>query len=114
MKTALFAFNGDSVCFIHVLVNALDMDERGGEVRIIIEGSATALLNDFAEARGIGQNHFQSCLEKGLIASACLACSNKTGGSRGAEKLGIPLDGEIHGHPSMQSWRDKGFDIITF
>lgn len=27
-KVALFAFNGDSMCFIHVLLNALDLKEE--------------------------------------------------------------------------------------
>lgn len=114
MKTVLFAFNGDPVCFIHVLVNALDMHQKGHEVAIVIEGSATALLKDFAAGKGIGQNHFQSCLDQGLIASACLACSKKTGGEGGAEELGIPLDGTVYGHPSMLQWQEKGFTIITF
>ena len=31
-KVVLFAFNGDFMCFIHVLVNALDLHEKGYEV----------------------------------------------------------------------------------
>jgi hypothetical protein len=27
-KIALFVFNGDPMCFIHVLLNALDMEEK--------------------------------------------------------------------------------------
>ena len=29
MKTVLFVFNGDPMCFIHVLLNALDMHAAG-------------------------------------------------------------------------------------
>lgn len=29
------------MCFVHVLLNALDMQERGYEVKVILEGSAT-------------------------------------------------------------------------
>lgn len=43
-KIVLFAFNGDFMCFIHVLLNALDMNEKGHEVKIVIEGSATKLI----------------------------------------------------------------------
>lgn len=43
-KFALFVFNGDPMCFIHVLLNALDMSEKGYEARIIIEGAATKLI----------------------------------------------------------------------
>ena len=40
-KFALFAYNGDFMCFIHVLLNALDMKKRGHEVKLVIEGAAT-------------------------------------------------------------------------
>jgi len=43
-KTALFVFNGDPMCFIHVLLNALDMKKNGQDARIIIEGSAVKLI----------------------------------------------------------------------
>jgi hypothetical protein len=35
-KIALFVFNGDPMCFIHVLLNALDMSEKGYEAKIVI------------------------------------------------------------------------------
>ncbi len=38
MKFALFVFNGDPMCFIHVLLNALDMADKQAEVKVIIEG----------------------------------------------------------------------------
>ena len=36
-KVALFAFNGDPMCFAHVLLNALDMFEKGFKVKVVIE-----------------------------------------------------------------------------
>ena len=48
-KIALFVFNGDSMCFIHVLLNALDMNEKGYESKIVIEGAATRLIPDLAK-----------------------------------------------------------------
>ena len=44
MKVALFVFNGDPMCFIHVLLNALDLNEKGIEAHNIVEGAATKLL----------------------------------------------------------------------
>jgi hypothetical protein len=32
-KLALFAFNGDSLCFVHVLLNAVDLREKGMKSR---------------------------------------------------------------------------------
>ena len=35
-KLAFFAFNGDFICFAHVLLNAIDMKENGHEVKIVM------------------------------------------------------------------------------
>ena len=39
-RLVLVAFNGEPVCLDHVLLNALDMEERGFDVKLVIEGSA--------------------------------------------------------------------------
>ena len=48
-KYALFAFNGDPMCFIHVILNALDLNQKGYEVKVIVEGSATKLADQFQD-----------------------------------------------------------------
>ena len=47
-KAVLFVFNGDPMCFIHVLLNAINMNDKGQEVRLIIEGAATRLIPELA------------------------------------------------------------------
>ncbi len=37
-KTAFFAFKGNPICFVHVLLNAIDLHEKGGVVKIITGG----------------------------------------------------------------------------
>ena len=48
-KVVLFAFNGELMCFVHVLLNALEMKTKGYEVKIVIEGSATRLIPEIAK-----------------------------------------------------------------
>ncbi|MBW2591857.1 MAG: cytoplasmic protein, partial [Deltaproteobacteria bacterium] len=43
-KIVLFVFNGDPMCFIHVLLNAMDMKAKTYDIKIIIEGSAVQLI----------------------------------------------------------------------
>ena len=43
-KFVLFVFNGDPMCFIHVLLNALDMKAKEHEAKIIIEGASVKLI----------------------------------------------------------------------
>ena len=49
-KVALFAFNGEAMCFVHVLLNALEMRDKGYEVKMVIEGTATKLIKDLTAA----------------------------------------------------------------
>jgi hypothetical protein len=49
MKKVVFVvFNGDPLCFIHVLLNALDMKDKGYDARIVMEGAATKLIPELA------------------------------------------------------------------
>lgn len=50
MKTALFVFNGEPMCFIHVLLNALDLHDHGHETCIVMEGASVALAPALAKA----------------------------------------------------------------
>ena len=47
-KVVLVAFNGELMCFAHVLLNALDMNEKGYDVKVVIEGSATKSLSSLS------------------------------------------------------------------
>jgi hypothetical protein len=95
MKIALFVFNGDPMCFIHVLLNALDMQARDDECRIVVEGAATGLISDLA-----GPDHpLNKLWEKTLAA---------------AREQGLTLLDEMNGHPSMARYRSEGYEIITF
>jgi hypothetical protein len=53
-KFAMFAFNGDPMCFIHVLINALDLKEKGHDVALVIEGSSVRLTSLLSDGAGLG------------------------------------------------------------
>jgi len=113
-KKVIFAFRGDPLCFIHVLLNGIDLHERGQEGLIIIEGEAVTLVPEMSKP-----GHFLSALYKkaknlGILHAACKACSIKLKVEKEIEKEGIPLIGDMSGHPSMGSFIEKGYQIITF
>ncbi len=55
---ALFAFNGEPMCFLHVLLNALDMKARGFGVKLVLEGASVKLVpSAFRRVRGVQQDH---------------------------------------------------------
>ena len=113
-KVALFAFNGDPLCFVHVLLNALDMENRGYDVKVIIEGSATKTVNLLNEPQTQFNNLYKKVIEKDLIDCVCKACAVKMGALQGVEEQGLPLCAEMNGHPSMAKYIEQGYIIITF
>ena len=112
-KFALFVFNGDPMCFIHVLLNALDMKEKGHDGKIVIEGSATKLLPELAKPDNPLHKLWKKVKEAGLVDGVCKACSNKLGTLDAAKEQGLTLLDEMSGHPSMARYRDEGFEIIS-
>ena len=113
-KNVLFVFNGDPMCFIHVLLNALDMKERGHEVKIVVEGAATGLLPDLEKSENPLHGLWKKVKQHGLVEGACKACSQKLGTAAEAEKQGLALLGDMTGHPGMAAYQQAGFQIITF
>ncbi len=111
---ALFVFNGDPMCFIHVLLNALDMDRRGHEVRLVIEGAATGLLPQLEAEDHPLHKLWKKTLASGLVDGVCKACAAKTGGLETARGLGLTLRDDMNGHPSMAAYRQAGCELVTF
>ncbi|MEA1949433.1 MAG: cytoplasmic protein [Thermodesulfobacteriota bacterium] len=113
-KMALFVFNGDPICFIHVLLNALDMKEKTYEVKVIIEGAATKLVPELAKSDNPLHKLWEKAKSAGLIEGVCKACSNKMGTMEAAKDQELTFLDEMTGHPSMARYRDDGFEIVTF
>ena len=113
-KIAVFAFNGEPMCFVHVLLNTLDMADKGYAVKLVIEGSATGLITDLAQPGATFGHLYQQVRERGLIDCVCNACAEKTQSIDSAREQGLPLCAELKGHPSMHRYMDEGYEIITF
>jgi hypothetical protein len=113
-KIALFVFNGDPMCFIHVLLNALDMKAKGDEAKIIIEGASVKLIPELAESGNPLNGLWKKNLEMGLIEGVCKACSSKLGTLAAAQEQGLALLDDMSGHPGMSGYRHRGYEIITF
>lgn len=113
-KIALFAFNGEAMCFVHVLLNALDMNQKGYEVKIIIEGSATKLVEELANETTPFANLYKKVKNLGLIDCICKACANKMNALDAAVDQQLALCDELSGHPSMVKYMEQGFEIVTF
>ncbi len=114
-KVALFAYNGDSLCFIHVLLHAFDMESKNYDVKIVIEGSACKLVKEFAD----NPDHptaklYEKAKKENLIGGVCKACANKLGALEAAQAQGLHLYDDMMGHPSITSFLEQGYQVFTF
>ena len=113
-KYALFAFNGETMCFVHALLNALDMKKKGYGVRLIIEGTATKQVKELYDPAKPFANLYGKMLAEGLLDGVCRACAAKTGSLDSAQAQGLPLVDDMSGHPGFSRYLKEGFEIITF
>ncbi len=113
-KFALFSFNGDPMCFIHVLLNALELNVNGHEVKVIIEGASTKLIPELTKQGSILFPLYHKAKSEGLIKGVCKACANKMGTLEAAKAEGFQLLDDMSGHPSMAGFINLGYEIITF
>lgn len=113
-KAVIFAFRGDPICFVHVLLNGLEMAAKGMEGKIIIEGDAVKLVSEMAVPGHFLNQLYVKAKTQGLIIGACRACSTKLGVVAQIEAENIALVGEMSGHPSMSEYIEKGYNVITF
>jgi hypothetical protein len=113
-KAALFVFNGDPMCFIHVLLNALDMDARGWQAKIVVEGAATRLLIDLGKSDNQLKILWEKVKTKNLVHGVCKACSAKLGTLAEAQAQGLALLDDMSGHPGMAGFCEQGYEVVTF
>ena len=112
-KIALFAFRGEAGCLAHVLLNAMDMREKGWDVAVIIEGAATKAAAELVEPGAEYHELYGQVKELGMIDCVCRACAFKNGVLDRLEKQNVPWGTEMRGHPSMSRYLEEGYEIIT-
>ncbi len=113
-KVMLVVFNGDEMCFIHVLLSVLDMSEKSFDVGIIIGGASTKLISKLEKEAHFLHAIWEKVKTKGLVTGACRVRANKMGTLKAAEWIGLPIIGDMSGHSSLAAFMDDGFNIITF
>ena len=112
-KIAIFAFNGEMMCFVHAMLNAIDLQDKGNDVRLILEGQAAKLITELNKPECPFHKVYVKLKEKNLIDCICKACAGKMGTLEEAKKQGLTIVGDLSGHPSMSQYLAKGYEIIT-
>ncbi len=110
-KYLFYVMRGQKMCFVHVLLNALDLSEAGNEVKIIFEGESVTLPKVLEEEKfGL----YLKAKEKNLIAGVCYACSAQLNVLEYNEGLDYPLIKDMNGHAGMKAYVESGYQVVTF
>lgn len=112
-KIAVFSFNGHATCFTHALLNTKDLNDKGFDVKLIIEGETTKLVKDLADPDVPYSKFYTDVRDAGLIDCVCRACASKMGALESAEEQGLRLSGGLAGHPAMSEYLSEGYEIIV-
>jgi len=112
-KIAIFAFKGDPMCFVHVLLNAIDLNSKNVDVKIIIEGEATKLVPEMEKSGHFLHDLYIKSKENGLIHKVCKACSSKMGVLQEVIASGLPIGDDMNGHPGFFQYINDDYEIIT-
>jgi hypothetical protein len=113
-KVLLVAFQGQAMCFVHVLLNGLDLQANGHQCKIIIEGEATRLIPEIIQDGHFLNGLYRQMLAQDLLEGVCRACSSKMQVLENIKKEGLPLLDDMSGHPGMAKYIEQGFEIINF
>ncbi len=118
-RKLLFVVFTDEPCKLnHAFMQALDLEARGHQVRLLLEGAGTRCL---AEREGRFGELFAAARERGLLAGACRTAAG--GCSTGdpardvvsaAAEQGVPLLDDMDGHASLGPYVAEGFEIVVF
>lgn len=109
-KVLIYAMRGDKMCFVHALLNALDLSAAGHTARIVFEGQAVTLPRQLAQ-----ENNplYARALGGGLIAGVCRACSKQLGAYEDNERLGLAMLDDMSGHAGIRPYVEAGYDVVV-
>ena len=112
-KTAIFAFKGNPICFVHVLLNAIDLHDKKGEVKIILEGEATGLIVELRKPEHPLHTLYEKAKKLDLIDAVCRACAVKMDALAAAEAENFRIADDMAGHAGMAPYLEQGYEIVT-
>ena len=113
MKYMFLATDDNKMQLYHLLLNAINFHENGHEVTTVLECASPKLLIGIADG-SIKLPVFGKAMELGIIDHACKACTSAFSATEAAEKLGVPLKGELKGHSDLLMFIEAGYSILTF
>jgi hypothetical protein len=119
-KLLFMVFTDEDCRRNHAFMYALECSGKGHEVKLILEGPATACLSKVNEGSKFGEL-FKQAKAAGLIAGACKTAAGgcSTGSAvrnvaQAALGEGIELIADLAGHAGIERFVAAGYQVIVF
>ncbi len=104
--------SGELGRIVNALTTAKEFKEAGDEVAIVFDGAGTKWIGELSESDHKYSGLFES--DRDRIDGACEYCSNVYGVRKQVEDVGVDLLGDYEQHPSLRSYMNNGYQVITF
>ena len=113
-KIAVFLLSGpEAPCrLVHTFIWALDVVERGGEVKVVLEGAAPGWLLELPDPGQTQHRLYQKVKKLDLIDAVCKACAIQAGAVEAASAEGLRLVNDASGHVSLVPYTEAGYQIV--
>ena len=113
-RVVIFLLAGlDMPCrLMHTFIWALDIDQRGGEAKIVIEGEAPHWLPKLADPEHGKHPIYKRVKEKGLIDAVCKACAIQARALEVASEEGLRIVADASGHVSLAPYMEAGYRVV--
>jgi hypothetical protein len=120
-KMLFVVFSDDSCRQNHALLYANDLHSKGHEIKVIIEGAATASLRNLEDASSLFSRLFAQAKGAGLLVGACKRASGgcATGCEERnvteiAQQQGLALLDDCEGHAGIERFVREGYEVVVF
>ncbi len=95
------------------MLNAMDMKDRGYDVKVVIEGDATKLLSLLRNETKPYADVYRRFRDQGLIDCVCRACATKNGVVPVVIEQNLRFGDDMAGHPGMAAYMEQDYEIVT-
>lgn len=97
----------------HALLYCKDFCEHGACAKLVFDGAGTEWVPELMKPEHKLHPLFKEVQAKGMIDAVCDSCAGGFGAKDAAQKGGLPMKSESHGHPSIARYALEGYRIIV-
>jgi hypothetical protein len=95
------------------MLNAMDMKDRGYDVKVVVEGDATKLLSLLRNETKPFADVYRQFRDRGLIDCVCRACATRNGVVPAIIEQSLKFGDDMAGHPAIAGYIEQGYEVLT-